>query len=335
MGLSLDMDKKTLEKISKEFKRWGGKAYEVAKETILNEEKIVYRNLCEAIKYFIDLWHNFQHPTLLAIACKAVGGEPEKTTLIGAALVLLTGGVDIHDDVIDKSKMKGMRATVYGKFGEDLSIITGNVLLIEGLTLLGVACKNFPKEQGENIQKLVKQGLFELGDAVAEEASLKGNWNLDPEKYLGIIKRKAAIAEVATRIGAIVGGASLEEVEIWGKIGRIIGMSMNIRDEFVDIFEAEELKNRKNNECLPLPILYAMRDPEVRKRIIHLLIKKELTNNDATEVAKIVLETKDVKMFKAYMQNLISEGLDYLHDYKDCREVEILISLLELALKDL
>lgn len=327
---------KSVRRISRELESFGRRAYEIAREVILSEEKINYEPLREAISYFIDLWRNYHHPALLSIACEAVGGNPEKTVLIGAALVLLTGAADIHDDIIDRSKVKGSKETLYGKFGEDLSIIAGDVLFVEGLTLLNIACGNLPKEQSEKVQKIVKQGFLELGVAEAEEASFKGDWKLDPEKYLDIIRRKASIAEVAARIGAIIGGASSEEVESWGKIGRTLSISMNIRDEFVDVFEAEELKNRRDNECLPLPVLYAMRNPKARKKIIQLLEKKELTDEDVVKIAEVMLGTREVRMFKVYIKNLMTEGICQLKKFNaHNKAIKLLRTLLKLTLKDL
>jgi len=99
--------KKLMEKVKELLEEGGRKAYEVAKEEILSEE-IGYEPVRDALQYFIqELWHNFQHPALLSLARKSVGGKPEDTTFIGAVLVLLTGAADIHDDLIDQSKTKG------------------------------------------------------------------------------------------------------------------------------------------------------------------------------------------------------------------------------------
>jgi len=323
----------TAKKILKEMERLGRKACEIAKEAVI-KEKFEYDPLGEAISYFIKEWGNFLHPALLSIACEAVGGKPEKTTLIGAALVLLTGAADIHDDIIDKSKTKGSKVTLYGKFGEDLAILVGDALLFEGLTLLNKACKALPKKQEETVQELLKQGFFELGAAEAEEASLRGNWNLTPEKYLDVIRRKAAVAKVTAQIGAVIGGAIPKEVEDWGRIGRILGMLINIRDEFVDIFEVEELRNRRDNECLPLPLLCALRNPKARNRIIRLLKKEELTEDDAMKIAKMVLETREVQILKVKIQDLIEEIISRLDKYKN-KNVNLLNKISKLTLSDL
>lgn len=324
-----------IKKIMAEMEQIGRKACEVAIDTVTKEEygcEVIH----EAINYFMrELWGNFQHPALLAIACEAVGGNPDDTTLVGAALVLLTGAADIHDDIIDKSKMKGSKATLYGKFGKDVALLVGDALLFEGLMLLNTACEDFPKEKGKTIKEIIKKGFFELGAAETLESTLKGNWNINPEELLEVIKKKAAVAEATARAGAVIGDATPEEVENWGEIGRILSILSNIRDEFVDMFEAEELKNRRSNECLPLPMLYAMRNPEAKERIVCLLKKKEVTDDDAVEVADVVLETKEAQRLKDEMQSLIEEGNKLLNKYKKYKNIDMVRDLLKSTLNDL
>jgi geranylgeranyl pyrophosphate synthase len=158
-----------------------------------------------------------------------------------------------------------------------------------------------------------------------------------PKEYLEIVKRKAAVAEATARIGAVIGGATSEEVEDWGSIGRIFGMLINIRDEFVDVFEVKELRNRIDNECLPLPMLYAMCNPKAKKEIIHLLKKEKLTKDDATKIANIVLRTKEVQRLKTKIKSLIDEVTSKLYKYQRIKNknVRILINLSKLTLSDL
>ena len=50
------------------------------------------------------------------MSCEAVGGDAEKTTPFGEAIVLISAAADLHDDVIDQSFKKGQKQTVLGKF---------------------------------------------------------------------------------------------------------------------------------------------------------------------------------------------------------------------------
>ena len=72
---------------------------------------------------------------------------------------------------------------------------------------------------------------------------------------------------------------------------------MGVREDFIDVFEPEELQNRMKNECLPLPILYALKEPQVKKPIVTLLSKREISKKDAERIVDLVFEAGEVKMF--------------------------------------
>ena len=322
-----------MEKVKKLLEERGRKAYEVAKEEILNEE-IGHKPVRDALEYFIEeLWHNFQHPALLSLTCESVGGKPEDTTFIGAALVLLTGAADIHDDIIDQSETKGSKPTVFGKFGRDMALLVGDALLLKGFTLLGKACEDFPKKRGREIINLVKDAFFEIGVAEAKEASLRGNWDLAAEEYLDIIRMKAAIAEVTARIGAILGGGNSKEINALTHYGRTLGILMTIRDDFIDLFEVDELRNRAENECLPLPVLYAFRNTRKKSEIVRLLRKDKITEEQTEEILDLVLDMNEVQEVKKEMQLLIKKE-ENLSSHIG-RNKNILKLLLQSTLEDL
>lgn len=110
----------------------GKNALEVAKQDILHE-KIKYKPLQEALHYFInEVFQDVMHPGLLSLYCEAVGGDPNETTQVGAAMVLLVGAADLHDDIIDKSTTKNLKPTVFGKFGQEITVLAGDTFLIKG-----------------------------------------------------------------------------------------------------------------------------------------------------------------------------------------------------------
>jgi geranylgeranyl pyrophosphate synthase len=328
-------NKKSMEKVKRLLEERGRKAYEVAKEEILNDE-IRYEPVLDALEYFIkELWHNFQHPALLCLTCESVGGKPEDTTFIGAALVLLTGAADIHDDIIDQSKTKGSKPTVFGKFGRDMAILVGDALLLKGLVLLSKACKCLPKKQEKTIINLVRKGFFEIGIAEAKEASSKGNWDLAPEEYMDVIRMKAAIADVTARIGAIVGGGSSDEIKALGQYGRTLGILATIRDDYIDVFEPEEIKNRAENECLPLPVLYAFRDRKVKSKIISVLKKRELGKDDAYVIVETIAETEDMQMLREEIRVFLENGVKDLKIIGNQKVKKILEKMLHVMVEDL
>lgn len=326
---------KLIRRMQKLLKEKGKTAYEIAKKEIFRES-FYYKPVREALHYFIgEYWCNFHHPALISLTCEAVGGKGERTENVGAALVLLTGAVDIHDDILDRSKVKESKPTVFGIFGQDIALVVGNILLIKGLQLLNKACDELPRERGEEIFNIVKNGFLELGMGVAREMSLKGRWDIAPEEYFEVIKSKAAIAEAAAKIGAVLGGGARSEINSMARYGKVLGILATIRDDFIDMFEPDELLNRAKNECLPLPLLYALKNLEVRKEITELLKKEFLSEEDASMVIEAVMKAEEIQELRNLMKTLLQNGIRQVNFVKDKNILQRLVNILVATTEDL
>lgn len=284
----------------------GQSALEIAKQTV-KREKIPSEPIKDSLNYFIDSWNDVVHPALLALSCEAVGGKAEKTTQIGVAYILLAGGADIHDDIIDESSVKYSKKSVLGKFGKDIAILTGDALLFRGLYVLHEACENLPAKQKQLVLEVTMQAFFGISSAEAKESSLKTAGSIIAEDYLNMIKTKAAVAEATMRIGAIIGGGLPQEIGVLANFGKTFGTLLTIRDEFIDIFEIHELKNRAEREWLPLPILYALKDPAKKEEILTLLKGGHITKKAVELTRDIVIDSQETRQLKNEMRSMIQE----------------------------
>jgi len=307
----------TTEQVQKIFEERGRKALEMARQTVL-EEKIEYKEVREALKYFItEYWHDLARPALLSLACEAVGGDPDITTPIAIPMTLISGAIDIHDDIIDQSKVKGSRPTVLGKFGKEIALLVGDALLFKGFTLLHKAVeKGIPAEKIVVIVDIVKKTFFELGDAEALELEFRGQLDVTPEEYLYVVKKKAADVEAYTRISAILGGGSKEEIEVLGEYGRLLGMLVLLRDDLIDMIDLEESVHRIKKEHLSLPILYALQKPEIRSTLIPLLLKKKTTKKDAEKILAVVDKAGGFNLMEEFMQKLAQDAANQVEKIK-------------------
>ena len=276
------------EQLLKLLEERGKKALELARKTVL-EEKIESKEVREALKYFMTkCWHNVTRPALLSLVCEAVGGDPDITTPIAISITLISGATSIHDDIIDKSKNKGSRLTVLGKFGQNIALLVGDALLFKGFTVLYEAVeKGVPAKKIAAISDIINRTFFELGDAEALALQFRGRTDVTPEDYLCVVRKKAADIEAYTRISAILGDASKEEIEALGEYGRLLGMLVILRDDMIDMFDLEETINRIKKEHLSLVIIYALQKPEMQS-ILRSILKKTITKKDAEKLSTFV-----------------------------------------------
>jgi geranylgeranyl pyrophosphate synthase len=299
------LEERLMEKAISLMREKGQKSVELAKFEVL-QEKVINPTLQEALKYFIEDWNDFLHPALLFLACEAVGGDPKFTTQFGSSIVLLAGGADIHDDIIDKSIVKEPKQTVFGKFGEDIAILAGDILLLKGLFLLNEACDLLSKNKKMAILEIIKNAFLESSSAEATEANLRGKTEIKKDDILNMIKQKVATAEAVTRIGAVLGNATDQQTTLLGQYGRTVGMLLTIRDEFVDVFEKDELMNRAQKEILPLPILLSFND-EKRKAEILQFLSKQIKENDVNSILDLVMKSDQTRDLVKLMKQIVDE----------------------------
>jgi len=279
------------------------------------------------------VWCNFAHPALLSLTCEAVGGDPHATIQVASAFVVLSGAADVHDDIIDQSTTKDSKPTVFGKYGKDIAIVLGDILFFKGVYMLHEACEKLSTNQRENILRLAKQAFFRIGGAEVEEAIFRGRLDLSAEDYASIIEKKVAIAEVAARIGAIIGNGTPQDIEKMGHYGKTLGFLMTIRDEFIDVFELDELQNRLKNECLPLPLLNALQDPDTKSRVTQILEREDITQCQLDELLELVVNAEANRKLGLEMHLLIEDEVSRMQHI--CKNTEVLIMLLKATLEDL
>ncbi len=317
------------EKITKQMQeiieKRGRKALGIARKTIL-QERIECKEIREALHYFmIEYWHDLARPALLSMACEAVGGDPDITTPIAVPMILISGGIDIHDDIIDQSEKKRNRSTVLGKFGKDMALLVGDALLFRGFALLAKVYRKKVLPSVRSVIDTIKDAFFELGDAEALELQFRGKIDLTPEQYLSVVRKKAADVESYTRVGAILGGGSKSEVEALGVYGRLLGELLILRDDLVDTADLDELSHRIRKEHLPLPILYALQASKSKSELKDLLSKEELPKNEAERIFNLTYKAKGIRQHGEYMEKLIENASRSIRNLRNQRENLLLV----------
>jgi geranylgeranyl pyrophosphate synthase len=269
-------------------------------------------DLSGALKHFSNVTLRGSLPVfsaLIALSCEAVGEKAEKTTRFGAAIVMVTGAADLHDDVIDKSVTKGVKETVFGKFGETVAVLAGDALLVAGLAELQSACRSIPPKQAAKIEDLVKNAVFTISKAETIENKLKRSNKISPGEFLEIIKLKAVVPELMMKIGAVLGGGEEQVVEALGRFGSAYGVLTIILEEFANLLDIEELKNRLRNEVLPLPLLYALECSPEMTALLPLLKADSLDEKVHEQIVELVFSSKSVRNLQEQMRLSVTDEL--------------------------
>ena len=325
---------KTIEQVQRFLEQRSREALETAKRKIL-KEKMACEEIKDAFRYYTEDWKDVIHPGLLSIACEAVGGDVDRSVPIQVVMLLLTAGADIHDDIIDESNTKYGKPTVLARFGKETALLVGDAFLMKALVLLHKLENHFSADKMNAIWNTINSRFFELGNAEALEASLKGNIDISVEEYWQILRMKASTFEAHAHIGAIVGGGEQNIVGSLSNYGRTLGILLSVREDFIDVFEPAELKNRMKNECLPLPVLCAFKNSQTKKVILDYLSKGEISEKDAGAIVDILFEEENVGVLRNQVKQLAEEACANISHIPNKNLVYQMKTLIKGAIEDL
>jgi len=298
-------------------------------------ERIEHPELRKALEHYFSYWNDFTHPGLFSIAFEASGGKPDKALRPQAAIAMIAAGFDIHDDIIDKSAEKHDHQTVFGKFGPDLALLLGNAFAIKGLTLLGQSISNLPRGKATQILDIIKTCLFEVGNAHAIELGMKSDAETSTERYLHVIHMKAASIEADMHVAALIATNEIKQIHTLTKIGRVLGTLATLREEFIDVFDTEELNRRIQTETLPVPVMSALQEARLHKKLKKLLEKGKLTSRDTEVLVNLVMKSKSVGKLKNKMRQLCSEAELAIRCVENDECITTLTKLVRSTLEDL
>lgn len=240
-------------------------------------------------------------PALINLSCETVGGKPENTQPVASAMMLITASGDIHDDIVDESTSKFGKKTLYGKYGKNIALLAGDTLLFQGMELLQRSiCPLEDHKRGE-IFSLITKAMLELSEAEATETYLWKKDQVSPEEYFNVIQHKGSIAELHCTIGALLGGANKEALINMTEYGRVIGILSTLKDEFMDVSNISEIKNRYAKEILPYPFICAFQDPSISKQVIPIISGKSFSKKDVPLIHRIIMDSSAVQQVKTEM----------------------------------
>ena len=222
-------------------------AEEIIKEFLPKEEGL-QKIVCEAMNYSVLGGGKRLRPIMMKATYELFGGKNEVIKPFMAAIEMIHTYSLVHDDLpaMDNDDLRRGRATTHIKYNEGLAILAGDGLLNFAFeTAAGAFDYDVDAKVVAKALKVlaVKAGIYGMigGQTVDIEAE-SGNQIMNEETLMFIHKNKtAALIESSMMIGAILAGASDEDVEAVEKIAYNIGVAFQIQDDILDVIGNEEV----------------------------------------------------------------------------------------------
>lgn len=223
-------------------------------ENLLNEymPKVegYQKTIFDSMNYSLKAGGKRLRPILTLEACKLVGGNEKDAYPFAVAIEMIHTYSLIHDDLpaLDNDDLRRGRKTNHKVYGEAMAILAGDGLLNYAyeIMLRESLSKGEPEKYLKAINEIAKaSGIYGMIGGQIVDIESEGK-SIDMEKLDFIhMNKTAAIIIGCMRAGAIIGGASEEELENVTKYAKNIGLSFQIVDDILDIVGDEAKLGKK------------------------------------------------------------------------------------------
>lgn len=246
----------------------------------LPPEEGFQKTVIEAMNYSMTAGGKRLRPMFLQEAYKMFGGKGKEAEPFMAAIEMIHTYSLVHDDLpcMDNDEYRRGRKSTWAAYGEAMAVLAGDGLLTFAFETAAkaFALSEHPDRVGRAIGILAgKAGIYGmLGGQTADIEAEEKESAVDEKLLLFIHEYKtAALIQNALMIGAVLAGASVEDVAKMERIGYLIGIAFQIQDDILDVTSSLEVlgkqtgSDEKNNKITYVSLKGMEQAQEDQKRL--------------------------------------------------------------------
>lgn len=261
--------------------------------------------LATALQHVLGRKGKLMRPLLVLLAARKFGQVNQAVLHAAVSLEMLHTASLVHDDVVDESGMRRGQSSVNAMMGNKAAVLVGDYLLSTSL-------KHAAMAGSLRVVEMIARLGQNLSDGELQQLSNIKSDEISEQQYFEVVRSKtASLFAVCAEVGALLSGASEEEVSRMREFGTYVGICFQIRDDVFDYYADAKVGKPTGNDMkegkLTLPVVHAVLQPGAESwREIALKVRAGHATDE--EIGALVEYTKQ------------SGGIDYARSKMDeCR----------------
>lgn len=221
------------------------------------QPKSEYQSLIDFNQEIVEVYPKrmgkYFRPCLVMLLGEAMGVPRDLLINTAAAQQISEEWILIHDDIEDDSMVRRGEMTLHRKYSKELAINAGDALHLLMWEMLQDNRKILGEEKTflimEEFTKIIKRTI--LGQTIEIKWTQENKKNLSDEDVLLIMESKTGYYTIAgpMREGAIIAGASFEQLQKIYEFGKLTGYCFQIKDDLLDLTsDFQGLKKQTGND---------------------------------------------------------------------------------------
>jgi geranylgeranyl diphosphate synthase type I len=184
-------------------------------------------------------------PLLVLLTSASCGASWQLALPAAAAVELVHNFSLVHDDIQDNSPKRRGRDTTWMKWGVPMAINVGDALFVLSNQAMIDLRENYPADIVVRAAEILHNTCLELTRGQFMDMSYEERNDLSVEDYWPMIAGKtAALLAACCQTGALLGGASEDQQEIYRSYGHYLGLAFQVQDDILGIWGDESITGK-------------------------------------------------------------------------------------------
>lgn len=262
------------------------------------------------------------------IGCMLNPDLPDTTVDGAVVLELIHTATLIHDDVIDEAKTRRGSRSLNAIFDNRVAVLMGDFIFTSAL-IGAVGCNDI------RVVSLVSRAGRDLTEGEIRQFETADNSILNEDVYFDVIKQKTAVLfRSCAEVACFTTNADNGDISRLGRLGELIGLAFQIRDDIFDYYTKDVGKPTGNDireGKVTLPLLYALTktntDDECNA-MQDIIKNKDFTPSNIARLISFAKSRGGIEYATSKMNSLLEEALGILSFYPDTIYKNSLVELI-------
>ena len=230
-------------------------------------------------------------PLLLILSGRLFGYIEKDYLLLGSLIEFIHTATLLHDDVLDEADIRRGQETARRIWGNQASILVGDYLYSQAMALIATF-------HNHGINEVLADACRKMAEGEVLQLCANSQPDLLETDYLKIVEYKTAtLVASACKVGAIIGGASLEEQAILYRFGLNLGMAFQLADDRLD-YSADGARLGKSlgqdirQGMITLPLLHLLQtsSPSDQQWLKEKILSRMIEDQDLQKILDLMTQ---------------------------------------------